>query len=125
MRGVATRDVGLNKDGSKGENYEPGMELLAKQTLLAEGARGSCSEEVMAIFNLRRDCDPQQFGLGVKEVWEIPEEKCQPGFVQHTIGWPLTSDTYGGSFLYHMAPNLVHVGLSCGSGLREPSFLSI
>ena len=120
VRGVATRDVGLNKDGSKGENYEPGMELLAKQTLLAEGARGSCSEEVMAIFDLRKHCDPQQFGLGVKEVWEIPEEKCQPGLVQHTIGWPLTSDTYGGSFLYHMAPNLVHVGLVVGLDYANP-----
>ncbi|CAH0367689.1 unnamed protein product [Pelagomonas calceolata] len=120
VRGVATRDVGLNKDGSKGENYEPGMELLAKQTLLAEGARGSCSEEVMAIFDLRKHCDPQQFGLGVKEVWEIPEEKCQPGLVQHTIGWPLASDTYGGSFLYHMAPNLVHVGLVVGLDYANP-----
>ena len=74
----------------------------------------------MAIFDLRKDCDPQQFGLGVKEVWEIPPEKCQPGLVQHTVGWPLTSDTYGGSFLYHMAPNLVHVGLVVGLDYANP-----
>lgn len=74
----------------------------------------------MAIFDLRKHCDPQQFGLGVKEVWEIPEEQCQPGLVQHTIGWPLTSDTYGGSFLYHMAPNLVHVGLVVGLDYANP-----
>ena len=120
VRGVATRDVGRNKEGGEGENFELGMELLAKQTLLAEGARGSCSEEVMGAFDLRAHCDPQQFGLGVKEVWEIPKESCKPGLVQHTIGWPLTSDIYGGSFLYHMAPNLVHVGLVVGLDYANP-----
>ena len=96
VRGVATRDTGRNKDGTPGDAFEPGVELLAKQTLLAEGARGSCSEEVMRTFDLRKDCDPQQFGLGIKEVWEVPEDhpEFEPGLVQHTLGWPLDSSTY-------------------------------
>jgi len=122
VRGVATRDTGRNKDGTPGDAFEPGVELLAKQTLLAEGARGSCSEEVMRTFDLRKDCDPQQFGLGIKEVWEVPEDhpEFEPGLVQHTLGWPLDSSTYGGTFLYHMAPNLVQVGLVVGLDYANP-----
>jgi electron-transferring-flavoprotein dehydrogenase len=95
VRGVATRDVGLNKDGSKGENYEPGMELLAKQTLLAEGARGSCSEEVMAIFDLRKHCDPQQFGLGVKEVRSRRPDAIGATRVHLTITWVVSFSILG------------------------------
>mmetsp|Transcript_22680 Transcript_22680/g.68061 ORF Transcript_22680/g.68061 Transcript_22680/m.68061 type:complete len:595 (-) Transcript_22680:61-1845(-) len=122
VRGVATRDTGLEKDGTPGDSYEPGVELVGRQTLFAEGARGSCSEEVMKVFDLRRDCDPQQFGLGIKEVWEVPEDhpEFQPGLVQHTLGWPLKSDTYGGSFLYHMAPNMVQVGIVVGLDYKNP-----
>ncbi|KAK7234746.1 electron transfer flavoprotein dehydrogenase [Aureococcus anophagefferens] len=122
VKGVATRDTGRNKDGTPGDAFEPGVELVAKQTLFAEGARGSCAEEVMKTFDLRRDCDPQQFGLGIKEVWEVPEDHPEfaPGLVQHTLGWPLDAATYGGTFLYHMAPNLVQVGLVVGLDYANP-----
>lgn len=98
--GVATADVGVGKDGRPKPTFERGMELRGKQTLFAEGCRGSCSEWLMEHFNLREGKDPQQYGLGVKEVWRIPAEKAKPGLIQHTIGWPLPADTYGGSFLY-------------------------
>jgi electron-transferring-flavoprotein dehydrogenase len=122
VRGVATRDTGLNKDGTPSESFERGIELVAKQTLFAEGARGSCSEEVMRVYDLRRDCDPQQYGLGIKEVWELPADapQLEPGLVQHTLGWPLNAQTYGGSFLYHMAPNLIQIGMVVGLDYENP-----
>ena len=122
VRGVATRDTGLNKDGTPSDSYEPGIELVARQTVFAEGARGSCAEEIMKVFDLRKDCDPQQFGLGIKEVWEVPEDhpEFSPGLVQHTIGWPLDANTYGGSFLYHMEPNLVQLGVVIGLDYANP-----
>jgi electron-transferring-flavoprotein dehydrogenase len=112
--GVATPDTGIAKDGSKKDSFARGMELRAKQTMFAEGCRGSCSQELMDTFDLRANCEPQAYGLGIKEVWQIPEEKCVPGSIQHTIGWPLDTDTYGGSFLYHMAPNKILVGFVVG-----------
>jgi len=100
------------------------MELHARQTLFAEGARGSCSEELMEKFNLRDGVQPQTFGLGVKEVWEIPEENAKPGYVQHTLGWPLQhgafDQTFGGSFLYHMAPNQILIGFVIGLDYENP-----
>merc|ERR1719410_15333 len=96
------------------------MELRAKQTLFAEGARGSCSESVISKFDLRKDCDMQSYGLGIKEVWEIPEENAQPGHIQHTIGWPLDMKTYGGSFLYHMKPNYILIGMVVGLDYQNP-----
>lgn len=104
--GIVTADAGIGKDGQPKDSFAPGMEIVGKQTLFAEGARGSCSEDLMARFKLRAQCDPQTYGLGLKEVWRIPEAKCKPGFIQHTLGWPLPRDVYGGSFLYHMAPDL-------------------
>jgi electron-transferring-flavoprotein dehydrogenase len=173
--GVATRDVGIGKDGEKKSNYQPGMELRAKQTLFAEGARGSCSESVMAKFGLRKGgkegggkkVDEQTYGLGIKEVWEVPEGQHKPGyvrkeggreggrevdwdpslsffwrihaifssffhfspllnnrFVMHTLGWPLQTGpldkTFGGSFLYHMKPNLVLLGIVVGLDYENP-----
>jgi len=112
--------VGIGKDGARKSNYSRGMELAAKQTLFAEGARGSCSEEVMARFNLREGKDPQTYGLGLKEVWRIPAERCKPGLIQHTFGWPLQTDVYGGSFLYHMAPDLVLCGFVVGLDYANP-----
>lgn len=125
VKGIATRDVGLAKDGTPKSTFERGMELHAKQTLFAEGARGSCSEFLMDHFQLRGDDTmPQAFGLGIKEVWEIPEDKLQPGLVQHTLGWPLqqsvTSDVYGGTFLYHLEPNLVLIGMVVGLDYANP-----
>ena len=87
VKGIATRDMGIEKDGTPKPTFERGMELRARQTLFAEGCRGSCSEEVMKKFDLRKDAQPQTYGLGVKEVWEVPEGMARPGFVQHTLGW--------------------------------------
>ncbi|EGD80525.1 dehydrogenase [Salpingoeca rosetta] len=124
VKGIATRDMGINKDGTPKATFARGMELRARQTLFAEGCRGSCSEEVMKQFNLREGVQPQTYGLGVKEVWEIPEENFRPGFVQHTLGWPLQQGlfdkTFGGSFLYHMEPNLVLVGFVVGLDYENP-----
>lgn len=124
VRGIATRDVGIGKDGERKPTFERGMELQARQTLFAEGARGSCSESIMSKFQLRDGKQPQTYGLGIKEVWEIPEENHQPGLVQHTIGWPLqtnlTDKIFGGSFLYHQAPNLVLIGLVVGLDYANP-----
>jgi electron-transferring-flavoprotein dehydrogenase len=122
--GVATRDVGVDKDGTRKPTFARGMELHARQTLLAEGCRGSCSEAVMKMFKLREGVEPQSYGLGLKEVWEIPEENHRPGLVQHTLGWPLQhgllDKTFGGSFLYHMKPNLVLVGFVVGLDYENP-----
>jgi electron-transferring-flavoprotein dehydrogenase len=124
VKGIATRDVGLGKDGTPKATFERGVELVARQTLLAEGARGSCSEEFMDRFQLRTGKAPQTYGLGIKEVWEIPVEQHKPGLVQHTLGFPLqsslTDKVFGGSFLYHQAPNLVLVGLVVGLDYANP-----
>ncbi|EJK62072.1 hypothetical protein THAOC_17330, partial [Thalassiosira oceanica] len=126
VRGVATKDVGIGKDGLPKDTFERGVELLGRQTLFAEGARGSCSERLMERFDLRggRGADAQHYGLGIKEVWEVPEEKFRSGLVQHTLGWPLqtsvTDRVYGGSFLYHQEPNLVVCGLVVGLDYENP-----
>lgn len=120
VMGIVTADAGVGKDGKRKDSFAPGMEIVGKQTLFAEGARGSCSEDLMTRFALRSGCDSQSYGLGLKEVWRIPAEKCRPGYIQHTLGWPLPSDVYGGSFLYHMAPDLVLVGLVVGLDYANP-----
>jgi electron-transferring-flavoprotein dehydrogenase len=124
VQGIATRDVGIDKEGKPKDVFARGMEMRARQTLFAEGARGSCSEEIMKKFDLRDGVQPQTYGLGVKEVWTVPENVHQAGFVQHTIGWPLQNDplaqTFGGSFLYHMKPNLVLVGFVVGLDYENP-----
>ena len=118
--GVATADVGIGKDGKPKASFSRGMEIYGRQTLFAEGARGSCSEEVIKRFNLREGKEPQTYGLGLKEVWKIPTAKARPGFIQHTLGWPLPRDVYGGSFLYHMAPDTVLVGFVVGLDYANP-----
>lgn len=124
VRGVATRDVGIAKDGSKKGTYAAGVELIAKQTLFAEGCRGSCSTEIIEKFDLQKGRNVQTYGLGIKEVWQVPEEKLQPGLIQHTVGWPLQSGpmskVYGGTFLYHMKPNLVLLGMVVGLDYTNP-----
>jgi electron-transferring-flavoprotein dehydrogenase len=100
--GVATGDVGIARDGTRKSEFQPGMELHAKYTLFAEGARGSLSQELMRHFNLRDGVDPQKYGIGIKELWQIDPAKHQPGLVMHSQGWPLDSRTGGGSFLYHL-----------------------
>jgi len=118
--GVATGDMGLHRDGTQGPNYQPGMALLASYTLFAEGCRGHLGKQLEERFNLRADVDPQTYGLGIKELWEVPAEKHQPGLVVHTAGWPLSSDTYGGSFLYHYGERRVAVGFVLGLGYSNP-----
>jgi electron-transferring-flavoprotein dehydrogenase len=108
--GVATGDMGIAKSGAHKDSFTRGMELRGKYTLLAEGARGNLSKNLIARFELGRDRDPQKFGLGLKELWEVAPEKHVPGLVQHTFGWPLDNRTGGGSFLYHFDRNLVSVG---------------
>ncbi len=120
VRGVATGDMGIGKDGEHTENYQPGMELHAKQTIFAEGCRGSLSKALMQKFNLREACDPQAYGIGIKELWEVKPERHQAGLVVHTTGWPMDNMTYGGSFLYHLENNQVAVGFVVGLDYQNP-----
>ena len=120
VMGVATGDMGVGRDGEPGPNYQPGMELHAKYTLFAEGCRGHLGKSLEAKFNLRANADPQTYGLGIKELWEIDPAKHQAGLVVHSAGWPLGSDTYGGSFLYHLEENLVSVGFVVGLNYSNP-----
>lgn len=108
--GVATGDFGISKAGEQKSNYTRGIELLANQTVFAEGVRGSLSERVIQKFDLRANCDPQTYGIGLKEIWEVQPDKFKSGLVEHTVGWPLSRNNYGGSFLYHIEPNQVHIG---------------
>ena len=110
VRGVATGDMGIGKDGEKTPNYEPGIELHAKYTFIAEGARGSLAKEIIKKFELDKDSDAPKFGIGLKELWEIDPEKHKDGLVAHTMGWPLDSSTGGGSFMYHLENNQVAIG---------------
>jgi electron-transferring-flavoprotein dehydrogenase len=121
VRGVATGDMGIARDGSRKPDYQPGMELLAKYTLFAEGARGHLTKTLKARFDLERDCQPQVYGLGMKELWDIDPEKHVPGRVIHTQGWPLTeSESWGGGFLYHQANNQVALGFVVALDYRNP-----
>jgi electron-transferring-flavoprotein dehydrogenase len=110
IEGVITGDMGVAKDGSHKDSYTPGIALRGKYTLLAEGARGSLTKQLIQKFGLDAKSGPQKYGIGLKELWEIPQAKHKPGFVQHTMGWPLEDRTGGGSFLYHFGENLVSVG---------------
>lgn len=120
VRGVATGDMGIGKDGEKTAAYQPGMELHAKQTMFAEGCRGSLTKQIFARYDLRRDSDTQTYGLGIKEVWEIKPEHHKPGLTVHTAGWPMDSQTYGGSWMYHYGNNLVSVGFVVGLDYGNP-----
>jgi len=110
VRGVATGDMGVGRDGERTAAYTPGMELHAKYTFFAEGARGSLSKSLMGRFGLRDGVDPQKFGIGLKELWQIDPAKHKPGLVIHSQGWPLSKGANGGSFLYHLEDNQVAVG---------------
>ncbi len=120
VKGVATGDLGIGKDGQHTENYQPGMELHAKQTIFAEGCRGSLTKTLMQKFNLREGIDPQAYGIGIKELWEVKPERHQAGLIVHTTGWPVDSKTYGGSFLYHLENNQVAVGFVVGLDYQNP-----
>jgi electron-transferring-flavoprotein dehydrogenase len=120
VRGVATGDMGITKEGVPGPNHQPGVELHGRVTLFAEGCRGSLTKRLLDRFDLRAGVQPQTYGLGVKELWEVEPAKHKAGRVVHTIGWPLDQGTYGGSWLYHLEDNRVSVGFVVGLDYSNP-----
>ncbi len=118
--GVATGDFGIGKDGKPTANFAPGVELQAQTTLFAEGCRGSLTKTLFEKFELRSDCDPQTFGIGIKELWEVDPTNHKQGQVWHSVGWPLDHKTYGGSFLYHLEDNQVAIGFVVGLDYQNP-----
>lgn len=120
VTGVITGDMGVERDGSHGPNYQPGMALLGKYVLIGEGARGSLAKQLIAHFGLAEGREPQKYGIGLKELWEVQPEKHRKGLVQHSFGWPLDGSTGGGSFLYHFDDNLVAVGFVVHLNYKNP-----
>jgi electron-transferring-flavoprotein dehydrogenase len=120
VKGVATGDMGVSKKGEKTDAYQSGVELHGKYTLFAEGCRGQLARQLEARYRLREGADPQVYGIGLKELWDVKPEKHSAGLVMHTAGWPLDSDTYGGSFLYHQENNQIAVGFVVGLGYTNP-----
>jgi electron-transferring-flavoprotein dehydrogenase len=120
VRGIVTGDMGVARDGSHTDTYQPGMELLGRYTIFAEGSRGHLGRELIEKFRLDAGRDPQSYAIGIKELWEVDPAQAHPGLVTHTAGWPLDTDTYGGSFLYHLSDKLVAVGLVVGLDYANP-----
>jgi len=120
VRGVATGNMGIEKNGQPGPNFQIGMELLGKYTVFAEGSRGHLGKQVIERYKLDDGCDPQSYGIGIKELWEVDPARHEPGLVVHTAGWPLDNSTYGGSFLYHMAGNKIAMGFITGLNYQNP-----
>ena len=120
VRGVRLGDVGLEKTGQPGPNYTPGAEIHAGTTIVAEGARGSLAKQLIRRFELDGGHAPQTYGLGLKELWQLPEGRVRPGLIQHTVGWPLDARTYGGSFIYHLSGNRLYVGFVVGLDYQDP-----
>ncbi len=120
VRGVCIGDMGLNKNGTEGANFTPGAEIIAATTVVAEGARGSLAKQLIARFSLDRDSNPPTFGLGFKELWQLPSGRVRPGRIEHSFGWPLDHKTYGGSFLYHLDHDRVYVGYVVGLNYEDP-----
>ena len=120
LSGIVTGDLGINKDGEQGSNFQPGIEIHSKYTLFAEGCRGHLGKKLMDNFNLRDNAEHQTYGIGLKELWEIKPENSNTGSVFHSVGWPLDNDTYGGSFLYHLDNNLVSYGFVIGLDYKNP-----
>ncbi len=120
VRGVVTSDMGVAKDGRRKESFQPGYELLGRYTVFAEGCHGNLGKQLIDRFDLRKDADPQHYGLGLKEIWEIDPARHQEGLVVHTLGWPLDNRTEGGGFLYHAADNQVYLGLIVALNYRNP-----
>ncbi|KAJ5493269.1 hypothetical protein N7539_002015 [Penicillium diatomitis] len=120
VKGVATNDLGLGRDGRPKDNFERGMEFHARVTLLGEGCHGSLTKQVVKKFDLRRDSQPQTYGLGIKEIWEIQPEKFKSGEITHSMGYPLPKDTYGGAWMYHFGDNMVSIGLVVGLDYPNP-----
>jgi electron-transferring-flavoprotein dehydrogenase len=120
VKGVATGNMGIGKDGKPTANFTPGVELHGRYTLFAEGCRGSLTKTLFERFRLRENVDPQTYGIGIKELWEIDPAKHRQGLISHSVGWPLDRSTYGGSFLYHLENNLVSVGFVIGLDYSNP-----
>ena len=120
VKGVATGNMGIGKDGKPTDNFQPGMELHARYTLFAEGARGQLGKELIEKYELDAGCDPQGYAIGIKEIWKVRPEVHQSGLVMHTAGWPLDADTYGGSFMYHMDNNEIAIGFTVGLAYKNP-----
>jgi electron-transferring-flavoprotein dehydrogenase len=120
VKGVATGDMGIGKNGEKTGSYQPGMELHGKYTFFAEGCRGHLGRQLEEKFSLRQGSQPQVYGIGLKELWEVKPEKHKAGLVMHTAGWPLGADTYGGSFLYHQENSQIAIGFVVGLGYQNP-----
>ncbi|KEZ75959.1 electron transfer flavoprotein-ubiquinone oxidoreductase [Salinisphaera hydrothermalis] len=120
VKGVRTPDMGLDRAGQPKDSYTPGIEIHAPITLFAEGCRGHCTKQLIERFELDAHADPQTYGIGLKELWKVPEGQCQPGLIQHTIGWPLDDDTYGGGFLYHLDNNQIAIGFVVGLDYADP-----
>ncbi|MGE0754958.1 MAG: 4Fe-4S dicluster domain-containing protein [Alphaproteobacteria bacterium] len=120
VTGVMTGAFGIDRQGKEKPGYQPPMAIKGKYILLAEGCRGSLSRQAMEKFNLRKDCDPQTYGIGIKELWEVDPAKHKAGHVVHTVGWPMDNSTYGGSFLYHFEKNMVAVGFVVGLDYSNP-----
>ncbi|HEY0052580.1 MAG TPA: NAD(P)/FAD-dependent oxidoreductase, partial [Caulobacteraceae bacterium] len=123
VKGVVAGVFGVERNGEPGPNFQPGMELHGKYVFIAEGVRGSLAKTIIARHELDKDCEPQKFGIGLKEIWQVPDANFQPGLVQHTLGWPLNETTGGGSFLYHFGDNYVAVGFVVHLNYQNP-FLS-
>ena len=120
VKGVITGDMGVGKDGKPSDRFMPGMELRGKYTFFAEGVRGSLSKEIIKNFNLDKECSPQKYAIGIKELWEINPKKHKPGFVLHTQGWPLSKGSAGGSWMYHLDNNQVSVGFVVNLDYENP-----
>ena len=120
--GVIIGDMGVGRDGKPKDTYMQGIEIHARLTILAEGCRGHLSKQLIEKFKLDADSDPQAYGIGIKELWQVAPGKCKPGLVQHSIGWPLDTRTYGGSFIYHLDKDRVAVGFVCALDYSDPEF---
>ena len=120
MEGVATQDLDIHKGRYKKDSVEPGIELIGKVTVFAEGCRGHLGKELIKKFELDKNKDPQQYGIGFKEIWEIDEKKHEEGLVMHTAGWPLDNQTYGGSFMYHAENKQIFLGYVIGLDYKNP-----
>jgi electron-transferring-flavoprotein dehydrogenase len=120
VRGVATGNLGVGKEGEPHEGFQLGMELVGKYTVFAEGARGHLGKQLIAQFRLDAGRDPSSFAIGIKELWEVPAAQARPGLVVHTAGWPMTDDTFGGGFLYHLEDNKVELGFVLGLDYKNP-----
>ena len=114
--------MGIDKEGNQKDSFEPGIELLGKVTVFAEGCRGHLGKQLIEKFNLSKDKDPQQYGIGFKEIWEIEDKNHEEGMVMHTAGWPLDNNTYGGSFMYHAENKQVFLGYVIGLDYKNPIF---